>query len=101
MKRIFISLALILLILPSVLSINISVEKESTGEVLIADIDRPVIFDLKITNNGPDDNFGFYNLLGFNLFPIGTTPIAKGETKDIQLQISLLGSIKERGIMER
>jgi len=97
MKKILIFLALILLILPSVLAINVTVEKESTGEILIVDLDRPVTFDLKITNNGPDDNFAFYNLIGFNMLPAGTTPIGEGETKAIQLQISPLGNIKERG----
>jgi len=101
MKKIIISLALslllILLILPPVVAINVTVEKDSTGEVLIVNLDRPVTFDLKITNNGPDDDFAFYNLIGFNMFPTGTTPIGKDETKEIQLQISPLGNIKERG----
>lgn len=97
MKKIFISLALILLVLPSVLAININVEKESSNEVLIVDLDRPLVIDLKITNNGPSDNFEFYNLVGFSISPVGTTPINDGETKDISLEFTPLWNIKERG----
>jgi len=97
MKKILICLALVLLFLPSVLAINVSVEKDSINEVLIVGIDRPATFDIKITNNGPADNFGFYNLIGFSILPVGTTPIGENETKEIQLQISPLGSLKERG----
>jgi lipopolysaccharide export LptBFGC system permease protein LptF len=97
MKKILISLALILLILPSVLAINIDVEKESSNEVLIMDLDKPLVIDLKITNNGPSDNFEFYNLVGFSISPVGTTPINTGETKEMQLEFTPLGNIKDRG----
>jgi len=97
MKKILISLALILLVLPSVLAIDINIEKESSNEVLVMGIDNPLIIDLKITNNGPSDNFEFYNLLGFSISPVGATPIGAGETKEIQLEFTPLGNIKERG----
>jgi hypothetical protein len=96
MKKILF-IALFLLLLPSVLAINIQVEKISTGEVLIADLDKPAVFDLEITNNGPSDDFDFYNLLGFNMFPVGTVPINQDQTKKIELGVSPLGSIPERG----
>jgi len=95
-KTILITLFLILLV-PSVLAININVEKVSTGEILIVDFNKPAVFSLKITNSGPSDNFGFYNLLGFSMFPVGTVPIGEGETKEIKLGISPLGTISERG----
>ena len=94
MKKRFIFLALILLVLPSVLAININVEKESSNEVLIVDLDRPLVIDLKITNNGPSDNFEFYNLVGFSISPVGTTPINDGETKDISRESGVIQSIR-------
>lgn len=97
MKKILISLAIILMVLPFILAIEINVEKESSNEVLIAGLDKPAIIDLKITNNGPSDNFDFYNLVGFSISPVGTIPIDAGETKEIQLEFIPLGNIKERG----
>ena len=85
------------MVLPSVLSINLDVEKVSSNEVLIMGLDKPLVIDLKITNNGPSDNFEFYNLVGFSISPVGTTPINAGETKEIQLEFTPLGNIKERG----
>jgi len=95
MKKILLML-LILLIIPSVLAINIEVEKQSTGEVLITELNNPIVFDLNITNLGTSDNFEFFNLLGFLMSPEKIS-IGRGETKEIQLEIIPLASIKERG----
>ena len=96
MKKIFI-LLIVLLMLPSVLAINVNVEKQSSGEVMVAGLNAPVVFELKITNSGPSDNFEFYNLLGFSMFPVGTVFIAEGQTKNIQLKISPIGDFTHRG----
>jgi len=96
MKKILISIFL-LLFLPQVLAINIDVEKQSSNEVMIAELNKPVVFDLKITNRGSSDNFEFYNLLGFTMFPVGTVAINEGETKDVQLKIIPIGDFTHRG----
>jgi len=97
MKKTFIILLILLLITPQILALNLNVEKLSSNEVMIAEIDRPVIFDLKIKNLGPADNLEFYNLLGFSMFPIGTVQINAGEVKEIQLKISPIGEFNVRG----
>lgn len=93
----FFAMFLIVFTLPSIMSINLDVEKLSTGEVMIADLNKPAQFDLNVKNLGSSGNFEFYNLLGFKMFPIGTTYIASGETKKINLEIIPIGQIKERG----
>ena len=93
----FIIVLIFLLILHSVLALNLDVKKISSNEVMIFGVKEPVIFDLEITNNGADDNIKFYNLVGFEMFPIGTTPIAVGETKKIQLKVSPIGEFEYRG----
>ena len=70
MKKVPILIFIALLIFPFVSAINISIEKQSSDEVLVSGLDKPVIFDLKITNLGPEDDFEFYNLLGFTIFPV-------------------------------
>ena len=97
MKKILILTIFILLILPSISAINLKVEKQSLNEVMILGLEKPAIFDLKITNSGAADNLEFYNLLGFSMFPIGTTPLNEGETKEIQLKISPIGDFTHRG----
>lgn len=87
MKKIIVSLLITLLILQSVLAINLGIEKQSSNEVMILDLDEPAIFDLQIKNNGPSDNFQFYTFFTPTLYPKGTTSIATGETKNVQLEI--------------
>ena len=82
---------------PSVLAIDLDVQKQSSGEVLVIGTGKPVVFDLEIRNNGEGDDFEFYNLLGFSMFPVGTTHIDGGQTKGISLGLVPLGDLSERG----
>ena len=98
MKKMFISVLILLLIIPSVLAINIKVEKISSDEVMIFGVDKPVVFNLRITNLGPANNLEIYNLLGFKMFPIGTIPIGEGQTKEIKLEVSPIGEFSYKGV---
>lgn len=97
MKKAFLIFAVLLLTLPSILAINILVEKQSDNEIYIPGINQPAVFDLEITNNGESDSFEFYNLVGFKMSPTEEVKIDKGETKDVRLEISPIGEIKQRG----
>lgn len=97
MKKLFIALLIVLLILPCILAINLEIEKQSSDETMIFGLKEFVIFDLKITNKAQTDNFEFYNLLGFDMFPIGTVNIGSGQTKDIELKISPIGEFNQKG----
>jgi hypothetical protein len=96
MKKVLIPLFLILLTLPFALALNLNVEKTSSGEVLITDLDIPAEFNFKITNLGAGDTVEFYNLVGFQIVP-ATTYLKAGETKEITLSVSPIGKINERG----
>ncbi len=98
MKKIFITIFILLLVFPFVSAINISIEKQSENEVLVADLNKPAVFDLKITNHGSDDNFEFYNLLGFTMYPVGTVHIEAGQTKNVQLGMTPIGKFTYRGL---
>lgn len=95
MKKWFL-LATLVLILPSILAINVNVQKLSQNEVLVADLGKPVVFDLNITNNGPADNFQLYNLAGFSMSQSNLT-LNSGETKEILLGLTPIGGISQRG----
>ena len=98
MKKLCVVLFVALMIFPLISAINVSVEKESSEEVLIAGLEGPVIFDLKISNNGAEDNFKFYNLIGFEMFPVGTFHMNANETKNIELKISPIQELTHRGL---
>jgi len=95
MKKLFLVITLMVL-LPSVLAINIEFQKNSQNEVFIADLEKPVVFNLIITNNGLSDSFEFYNLAGFSILP-ATMTINNGQTKDFQLELMPIGKISQRG----
>jgi hypothetical protein len=97
MKKIIIFLLTLMLIFPVSSSINLEVKKQSLNEVLIPSINEPVTFELKIKNLGSADNFEFYNLLGFKMFPVGTFFIGTGQTENVLLQISPIGDFNYRG----
>jgi len=97
MKNTVLILTVLLLTLPGIFAINIQVEKQSDNEVYIPGVNKPVTFDLKITNYGESDSFEFYNLVGFKMSPTEEVQINKGETKDVKLEISPIGELKQRG----
>lgn len=85
MKKLVIFL-LGLIILPSMLAIDLEVNQISSNEVFIQDLEKPVIFELELTNNEDKSDFEFYNLLGFDISPSKVT-LDKQETKQIKLEI--------------
>lgn len=88
MKKVLIILALALLILPTILAIDVSVEKLSSNESWAYGSDDLVEFQFKITNNGPTDNFQIYNLLGFDMDTDGLVKIERGKSKIVNLLLT-------------
>jgi len=99
MKKLILLLFLILIV-PNILAISLDVQKTSSDEVLILDLNAPVTIDLSITNNGASGSFEFYNLLGFIMDPVERVAINSGETKEIQLKLTPIGNIKTRGYFD-
>jgi len=97
MKKIMIIPLMFLLIFSVVSAINLNIEKISENEVMVVDLNKPAVFNLQIKNLGASDNLLFYNLLGFEMFPIGTIAIGSGQTKEIDLKIKPLGEFDHRG----
>ncbi|MFZ1971078.1 MAG: hypothetical protein WAU65_02785 [Candidatus Nanoarchaeia archaeon] len=87
MRKVILLVCLTLFILPAIFALNLDVSTNSTNVVLINNLTEPAIFNTQITNYGPSDNLQFYNLLGFSMFPDGTTPIGAGQTISIPLSI--------------
>lgn len=77
-------------------AINVQVEKTSSDEVLIEGLGDSVIFNLSITNLGNTDTFEIYNLVGFSVSPSEVT-IKRDQTEQVQLELTPIGSIDERG----
>ncbi|MFA4952677.1 MAG: hypothetical protein WC584_00475 [Candidatus Pacearchaeota archaeon] len=86
MRKLYL-LVLILLFLPSILAVNVKIEKTSQDEIMISDLNEPASFDLKIYNAGATDEFTFYNLFGFDMFPKEPIQIKSGETKEIKFKV--------------
>lgn len=87
MKRTLILSLIVLLALPMIFALDLDIEKQSSNEAMILDLNEPAIFDLKITNNGGAEEINFYNYFTHDLFPKGTTLILENETKNIQLKV--------------
>ena len=97
MKKTCFLLIFCLVLIQLVSGINLNVKKLSVDEVMIAGLNEPVIFELELKNTGTADNIEFYNLLGFQMFPVGTFFIGEGQTKKIKLELSPIGEFNYRG----
>ncbi|MEK6823515.1 MAG: hypothetical protein AABY06_00625 [Nanoarchaeota archaeon] len=80
--------AFIILILPLVLAVDLDVQKTSSDEVMIIDLNKPAIFELSIKNNGPADNFMIYTIFGSGYLPQEKFTINSGQTKKVQFIVS-------------
>ena len=80
--------AFIILFLPLTLAINLDVQKNSSDEVMIIDLNKPAVFDLSVKNNGPTDNFMIYTFFGSGSLPKEKFTVNSGQTKKIQFIVS-------------
>lgn len=87
MRKEVIALTIFLMVLSPVMAMALEINKTSSNEVMIYDLNEPATFDLSITNLGSDENLMFYSYFGSSVYPKGTTYIQGGQTKDIQLKI--------------
>ncbi|MFA6974272.1 MAG: hypothetical protein WC238_06120 [Parcubacteria group bacterium] len=97
MKRAILLTILILLVAPSIMALNVSVQKISYGEVMIAGIDNPAVFTLNITNFGGGARLQFFNLLSFSMTPVEAITFGGGETKEINVSLWPIGEFNHMG----
>ena len=76
---------LAVLVVPSVLALELEVEKLSTNEVFISGLSEPATFDLRITNLGSSENVVFYSFFSQELYPKGAVYLEGKKTQDITL----------------
>ncbi|MEK6817307.1 MAG: hypothetical protein AABX80_00750 [Nanoarchaeota archaeon] len=79
---------LALLLLSLVSAVDLEVQKESSDEVMIIDLNKPAVFDLSIKNNGPTDDFMIYTFFGSGSLPKEKFAISSGQTRKIQFIVS-------------
>ena len=88
---------IILLILPLMSAIDLTIKDASSNEAMIVGLDQPAIFNLSITNNGPGDNFQFFNFFGTDTLPKGTVQIDGMQTKNVLVGIYPRADLKQLG----
>lgn len=81
----------------SVFALNLEIEKLSKDEVMVAGIDRPVVFDFKIKNLEGEKKIEFFNLLGFKMTPSSPISFGAGEEKEIEITLLPLGEFNYMG----
>jgi len=71
----------------SLISADVIVKEEAVSSMAIAELNKPAIYNLDITNNGESDTFEIYTLVGLNMEPKEKFSISQGETKTIVVKI--------------
>jgi hypothetical protein len=87
MKKEVLILGLFLMVLSPAMAMVLNIDKLSSDEVMIYNLNEPATFDLSITDLGASDNIMFYSYFGSGVFPKGTTLIGSGESKEVLLKI--------------
>jgi len=85
---------LAILVVPSVLALELEVEKLSANEVYITELNEPLKIDLKVTNLGASENVVFYSFFAQDLYPKEAILLKRGEPQEITLQIYPSSRIK-------
>jgi len=68
-------------------SASLEIEKEAVIDVVIPEVNQPAIYNLKIKNLGPIDNFRIYSLVGVEIKPSEPFSIKQGETKEVKIEL--------------
>ena len=74
-------------------------EKTSSDEVMIIELENPTIFDLQITNHDSADNFIFYTFFGVGSYPQEAISIKEGETKKVEFGVYPRSDFSQRGMV--
>src|SRR3989344_347573 len=80
-------LVLVLASSTSVLAADLVIEKTPVSDVVISDLSQPAVFSFKITNNGAEDYFTIYSLVGVKIEPTESFFISAGEIKEILVRV--------------
>jgi hypothetical protein len=97
MRKIIFTVITLLLTLQLVSAMNLNIQPQSEDTAYILGSGMPIIYDLKITNNGNGDNFAFYDFFGSDISPKGTVNIGGAETKDISVAITPRSDLRQEG----
>ena len=87
MKKEFAVLIGLLLLINFVSAINLEVRSTPVSNAVIKELNKPAMFDLKITNLGEEDNFEIYSLVGVDISPSESIFIGDGETKTVRVTV--------------
>ena len=60
---------------------NLEIEKVSMGDVVVAELDNPAIFNFIINNKGAADSFEIYSLVGVSMAPKGMFDLSSGKNE--------------------
>lgn len=96
-KKLIIVFVIGMLFFPLISSISIDVQKKSSKDVYIPELNNKLKYTLLMTNNGDSDIFSINNLVGISINPNKEIQINSGETKELNLTVYPLTEIKEKG----
>jgi len=68
-------------------SASLDIKKEEVSSMAIKELNLPAVFKLSLTNNGPEDVFQIYSLVGITLEPNESFSILHGDTKIVYLKL--------------
>jgi hypothetical protein len=97
MKKRFLQVMILFLIVPLISAVNLNVEQKADDVAMITGLDMPAMFELDITNLGNGDSFIFYNFFGSDTLPKGAVDIAGGETKKVDVGVYPRDDLRQEG----
>lgn len=94
-KRLFLFLTVFLLLnIISAMDLDVSVKPISDSYII--QLNKPALYDLVIKNNGINDEFKIYSLVGVNINPSDSIKISSGETKTIKIEAIPQSALRDK-----
>lgn len=66
---------------------DVSISKRVINDVVISEVKEPATFGITLTNNGPDDSFSFYSLVGVKITPQDSFFLESGDSKEVIISV--------------
>lgn len=78
---------------------NLKVEKIEKSNLIIVELNEPAEFEFVIDNNGIEDNYEIYSLVGLSMGPKGTFKLVEGENRiDVTVYVNEEIKKNSRGV---
>src|SRR3989344_630454 len=93
-KKLKVFLLLVLVLFSVNVLADVTIQKRVINDVVISEVKMPATFGITLTNNGADDYFSFYSLVGVKITSEDPVFLLRGESKEVIIDVNPNSDLK-------